>query len=187
MEQRLRINSGWVQLLDLKEAILRRRSIRSFTDEEISDEDVGQIIKTGTFAPSAGNCQPWEFLVVRDRTTKQKLAEAAFGQRFVSKAPVVIVVCANIKRSTSRYGSRGQDLYCIQDTAAAIENMLLMAVSKGLGTCWVGAFNEILAKESLELPVGIRPVAIIPIGYPAGTPRMPRRRSFNEVVHHEKW
>ncbi len=183
----MRIKSSWVKLLDVQEAILRRRSIRSFTDEDISDEDVRQIIEAGTFAPSAGNCQPWEFLIVRDRITKQKLAEAALGQRFVSQAPVVIVVCANIKRSTSRYGSRGQELYCIQDTAAAIENMLLMAVSKGLGTCWVGAFNEVLAKEALELPVGIRPVAIIPLGNPAETPRMPRRRSYEDVVHHKKW
>jgi nitroreductase len=173
--------------LDVQEAILRRRSIRSFTNEDISNEDVRQIIEAGTFAPSAGNCQPWEFLIVRDMKAKQKLARAALGQNFVSQAPVVIVVCANIPRSEKRYGSRGQELYSIQDTAAAIENMLLLAVSKGLGTCWVGAFNEVLAKESLNLPVGIRPVAIIPLGKPAETPRMPSRRNYKDVVHHEKW
>lgn len=173
--------------LDIQEAIRKRRSVRSFTGEDVSEETIRQIIEAGTFAPSAGNCQPWEFLVVRDRIIKQKLAEAALGQRFVSQAPVVIVVCANISRSTTRYGSRGQELYCIQDTAAAIENMLLIAISKGLGTCWVGAFNEVLAKEVLELPVGIRPLAIIPLGHSAETPRMPRRRSYNEVVHQEKW
>ncbi len=126
-------------------------------------------------------------MIVRDRLIKQKLAKAALGQSFIAQAPVVIVVCVNIKRSAGRYGSRGQDLYCIQDTAAAIENMLLMAVSKGLGTCWVGAFNEVLAKEILELPLGIRPVAIIPLGRTAETPHMPRRRSYKDVVHHEKW
>jgi nitroreductase len=176
-----------VKHLDIQEAINRRRSIRSFTGDDISEETLRQIIEAGTLAPSAGNCQPWEFIIVRDKTTKQKLAEAALGQRFVSQATVVVVVCANIKRSTNRYGSRGQDLYCIQDTAAAIENILLMAVSKGLGTCWVGAFNEVLAKEALELPVDIRPVAILPLGHPAETPQMPRRRSYKEVIHHEKW
>lgn len=173
--------------LDIQEVINRRRSIRSFTEDDVSEETVRQIIETGILAPSAGNCQPWEFIIVRDKAKKQKLVEAALGQMFVSQAPVVIVVCANIKRSTNRYGPRGQELYCIQDTAAAIENMLLMAVSKGLGTCWVGAFNEVLAKEALELPVGIRPVAIIPIGNPAESPKMPRRRSYEDVVHYEKW
>jgi len=176
-----------VKHLDIQEAINRRRSIRSFTEDDVSEETLRQIIEAGTLAPSAGNCQPWEFVIIRDRLTKQKLAKSALGQNFIAQAPVVIVVCVNINRSTSRYGSRGQDLYCIQDTAAAIENMLLIAVSKGLGTCWVGAFNEVLAKESLELPVDIRPVAIIPLGNPAETPRMPRRRSYEDVVHHEKW
>jgi nitroreductase len=173
--------------LEIQEAISKRRSIRSFRDEDVSEETIRQLIEAGMLAPSAGNCQPWEFIIVRERSIKQKLAEAALGQRFVSQAPVVIVVCANIKRSTSRYGSRGRDLYCIQDTAAAIENMLLTATSKELGTCWVGAFNEKLAKEILELPDDVRPVAIIPIGQPAEISRMPRRRSFDEVVHHEKW
>ncbi len=173
--------------MEIQEAISKRRSIRSFRDEGVSEDAVRQIIEAGILAPSAGNCQPWEFVVIRDKMTKQKLAQAALGQRFVSQVPVVIVVCANIKRSASRYGSRGQELYCIQDTAAAIENMLLMAVSKGLGTCWVGAFNEVLAKEALELPVGIRPVAIIPLGHPAETPQMPKRRIYRDVVHHEKW
>ena len=173
--------------LDIQDAILKRRSIRSFTEEDVPEDTVRQIIEAGTLAPSAGNCQPWEFIIIRDKMTKQKLAQAALGQNFVYQAPVVLVVCANIKRSANRYGSRGQELYCIQDTAAAIENMLLMAVSKGLGTCWVGAFNEVLAKEVLELPVGIRPVAIIPLGHPAKSPQMPRRRSFKDVIHQEKW
>ncbi|MFX1519064.1 MAG: nitroreductase family protein [Promethearchaeota archaeon] len=173
--------------MDIEEAINRRRSIRSFTGDDVSEETLRQIIEAGILAPSAGNCQPWEFIIVRDKATKQKLAEVALGQRFVSQAPVVIVVCANIKRSTNRYGSRGQELYCVQDTAAAIENMLLMAVSKGLGTCWVGAFNEVLAKDVLVLPVGIRPVAIIPLGHPAETLQMPRRRNYKDVVHNEKW
>ncbi|MCK5587893.1 MAG: nitroreductase family protein, partial [Candidatus Lokiarchaeota archaeon] len=112
--------------MEIQEAISKRRSIRSFRDEGVSEDAVRQIIEAGILAPSAGNCQPWEFVVIRDKMTKQKLAQAALGQRFVSQVPVVIVVCANIKRSASRYGSRGQELYCIQDTAAAIENMLLM-------------------------------------------------------------
>jgi nitroreductase len=87
-----------VKHLDIQEAINRRRSIRSFTGDDISEETLRQIIETGTLAPSAGNCQPWEFIIVRDKTTKQKLAEAALGQRFVSQAPIVVVVCANIKR-----------------------------------------------------------------------------------------
>jgi nitroreductase len=173
--------------LEIQEAIRKRRSIRAFTGEDVSEEAIQQIIEAGTLAPSAGNCQPWEFIIIRNKLTKQKLAQAALGQMFIVQAPIVIVVCANINRSANRYGSRGRELYAVQDTAAAIENMLLMAVSKGLGTCWIGAFNEVLAKEVLELPVGIRPVAIIPLGNPAETPQMPRRRSYKDVVHQEKW
>jgi len=173
--------------MDFEEVLKSRRSIRKYTDEDVSEESVRQIIEAGMLAPSAGNMQSWEFIIVRDQTTKYSLSQESLGQKHILDVPVVIVVVANTKIAEKRYGSRGQDLYCIQDTAAAIENILLIAVSKGLGTCWVGAFNEVLAKEILELPVGIRPVAIIPLGRTTETPQMPRRRSYKDVVYYEKW
>jgi len=171
--------------LDLFEAIKLRRSIRAFTEEEVSNEEVERLLEAARWAPSAGNIQPWEFVVVRESARKRRLAEAALDQSFIEEAPVVIVVCADENRSGLGYGSRGVNLYCIQDTAAAVENMLLAACALGLGACWVGAFHEGQAKEALSLPRGIRPVAIVPVGHPTGRSRPPYKRPLNEIVHYE--
>jgi len=171
--------------LDVFEAIKKRRSIRAFEKDAVSPECVNRLVDAARWAPSAGNIQPWEFVVVRRRETKRKLAEASGGQSFVEEAPVVIVVCADENRSSQGYGVRGRALYCIQDTAAAIQNINLAACSQGLGTCWVGAFDEGDAKEILKIPEGIRPVAIIPVGYPAESPSPRRTRPLNQIVHSE--
>jgi nitroreductase len=171
--------------MDVLEAIKGRRSIRAFKSDDVSPEIVKKLIDAARRAPSAGNIQPWEFVIVRESKIKRSLAEAALDQVFIEEAPVVVVVCANENRSSQGYGARGKNLYCIQDTAAAIQNILLFAYSIGLGTCWVGAFKEDEAREILKIPSGIRPVAIIPIGYPAETPLPRIRRPINLIVHYE--
>jgi nitroreductase len=172
--------------MELEEAIKGRRSIRAFKPQDVPEETVERLIDAARHAPSAGNIQPWEFVIARKQDTKQKLAQAAH-QAFVEEAPVVIVVCADENRSSLRYGQRGETLYCIQDTAAATQNILLTAYSLGLGTCWIGAFNENEAKKALKTPEGIRPVAMIPVGYPNKTPSQRGRRSLNQIVHHEEF
>ena len=171
--------------MDLFEAIKSRRSIRAYTRENVSKEEVEKLIDAARWAPSAGNIQPWEFVVVRDVGIKQKLAVAALDQTFIEEAPVVIVVCADEAQSGGGYGSRGVTLYCIQDTAAATQNILLGAHALGLSTCWIGAFQEELVKRALNTPQNIRPVAIIPVGYAAEKPEAPTRRSLKEIVHCE--
>jgi len=171
--------------LDVFEVIKLRRSIRAFTEEEVSDEEIGRLLDAARWAPSAGNIQPWDFVVVKKPEVKRRLAEAALDQAFIEEAPVVIVVCADENMSGRGYGSRGATLYCIQDTAAATQNILLVACALGLGACWVGAFHESEVKEALNLPRGIRAVAIIPIGHPAERPRPPYKRSLKEIVHYE--
>lgn len=171
--------------MDVFEAIKSRRSVRAFTDEPVSREEVMKLIDAARWAPSAGNIQPWEFIVVREPKVKQGLAQAALNQTFIEEAPVVIVVCANQQRSGRGYGSRGVNLYCLQDTAAATQNMLLTACALGLATCWIGAFQEEEARKVLNIPNGLRPVAIVPVGHPAERPVAPSRRSLSEIVHHE--
>lgn len=171
--------------MNVFEAIKSRRSVRAFTNEQVSDEEVMKLIDATRWAPSAGNIQPWEFVVVCDSEIKRGLAVAASEQTFIEEAPVVIVVCANQLRSSSGYGSRGANLYCLQDTAAATQNMLLAAHALGLATCWVGAFQEEEARKVLNIPNGVRPVAIIPVGHPAEKPEVPERRLLSEIVHHE--
>jgi nitroreductase len=171
--------------LDVFKAIKTRRSIRAFTDKRVTDREVKKLIEAARWAPSAGNIQPWEFIIVRDPEVKHGLCEAAMNQTLIEKASVVIVVCADPMRSSKRYGSRGINLYCLQDTAAATQNILLTAHATRLATCWIGAFNEEAAKKALGTPDELRPIAIVPIGHPAEKPRARLRRSLDEITHHE--
>jgi len=171
--------------LDVIEAIKERRSIRSFTAEAVSDEAVKQLIDVARYAPSAGNTQPLELVVVRDQKIKQLLTLAALNQMFIQKAPVVFVVCADVTRSRKGYGGRGEKLYSIQDTAAATENILLAAQELGLATCWIGAFHEESVADAIKSPKNTRPVAIIPVGHPAQKPAAPKRRAVDGFVHYE--
>jgi nitroreductase len=173
--------------MDVLQAIKGRRSIRAYKSNDVPPEMVEKLLEAARLAPSAGNIQPWEFIVVRSSAIKQKLAEAALNQEFIEEAPVVIVVCANEKSSSIRYGVRGKTLYCIQDTAAAIQNIHLTAYSLGLGTCWVGAFREEEAREILKVPDGVRPVAMIPVGYADESPRPRGRRPLDQMIHYETW
>jgi nitroreductase len=171
--------------MDVMEAIKGRRSIRTFKSQNVPQELVDKLIDAAIRAPSAGNIQPWEFIIVRRLKIKRGLAEAALQQKFIEEAPVVIVVCADENRSSQRYGVRGKTLYCIQDTAAAVQNINLAACSLGLGTCWIGAFREEEARKILRVPRRIRPMAIIPVGYPAEAPSPRSRRPLNDVIHYE--
>ncbi len=176
-----------VIVLDLFEAIRGRRSVRAFKPEPVPDEDLRRILEAAIMAPSAGNLQPWEFVIVRDEERKRRLARAALGQMFIAEAPVVIVVGANVDRSSWRYGERGEKLYCIQDTAAAIMNLLLAAYALGYGTCWIGAFSDHEVAKIVGFPENVRPVAVIPMGRPAEKPGMPPRMPLSKVVHEEKY
>ena len=173
--------------MEVLEAIKGRRSIRSFTSQPVSENEVETLIDAARHAPSAGDIQPWEFIIIRKPEIKRKLVLAALNQTFIEEAPVVIVVCANESASGSGYGSRGKTLYCIQDTATAAQNILLTAYSTGLGTCWVGAFKEEEVKKALGIPNGIRPVAIIPVGRVTANPPKHLGRPIDEIVHHEKF
>jgi nitroreductase len=173
--------------MELSEAIKGRRSIRAFKPQDVPEGAVEKLIDAARHAPSAGNIQPWEFVIVRSLEVKRNLARAALNQAFVKEAPVVIVVCANEMRSSMGYGYRGKTLYCIQDTAAATQNILLTAYSMGLGTCWIGAFNENEAKRALNTPEGIRPVAIIPTGYPDEAPSHRDTRPRSQIIHNENF
>ena len=173
--------------MEVLEAIKGRRSIRAFTNQGVSEEDVRILIDAARNAPSAGNIQPWDFIIVRKPEAKSKLALAALNQTFIEEAPVVIVVCADETASESGYGSRGKTLFCIQDTAAATQNILITAHSRGLGTCWIGAFREEEAKDALDIPDGVRPVAIIPVGHVTINPPKRPRKPMDEIVHYEKF
>jgi nitroreductase len=160
----------------------RRFSCRRFAADPVPEPVLDELLEAARWAPSAGNLQPWRFLVVRSPAVRRLLAAAAFDQTFVTEAPVTVVVCAVPDESARRYGTRGRTLYCLQDTAAAVENLLLAATAHGLGTCWVGAFDEEAAARALDLDPAWRPVALVPVGRPAEQPHGRRRRPADEVV-----
>lgn len=175
--------------MEVFESIIKRQSVRMYDKKDVPDELIGQLIEAAVHAPSAGNVQPWEFIIVKEKNTKKELSSAALKQRHIEEAPVVIVVCAHLEKSADKYGDRGENLYCIQDTAAAIENMLLVATSLGLGTCWNGAFEENKVKSILSIPERLRPMALITVGYPISylKPTKTLRRPFENITYSEKY
>ncbi|MCL5877841.1 MAG: nitroreductase family protein [Candidatus Bathyarchaeota archaeon] len=173
--------------MELASAIKARRSIRTFKKQDIPQETINELIEAALLAPSAGNVQSWAFVLVKEPDTKQALSKAALGQSPVAEASVVFVVCADEKRAQQSYGERGRTLYCIQDTAAATQNILLTACSLGLGTCWVGAFKEAEVRKIIKAPEEMRPVTMIPVGYPNEFPPARSRRPATEVVYHENF
>jgi len=163
------------------DTILQRHSCREFTPGEVPEEHVKVLMECLRWAPSAGNLQPWFFYIVENQETKKELARAAFGQDFVAEAAVVFVVCAEPEASAIVYGERGRTLYSLQDTAAAAENLLLAATALGYGSCWVGAFNEEMARSALNIPRHRRPVAIVPLGPGRPIGRFPGRRAAGDI------
>lgn len=169
--------------MDVMEAIRKRRSIRGFLDKEVEDKKLEAVLEAGRLAPSANNRQEWKFVVVRDKSLREKLSEAAKGQEFVGEAPVVIAACAV---ETDRVMTCGQAAYPI-DLAIAVDHMTLKAVEEGLGTCWIGAFYEDKVKSILNIPEKFRVVALLPLGYPASVRKDYIRKPLEEIVCYDGW
>ena len=170
--------------VDVYEAIANRKSVRAFQDKDVTEEMISRLLEAARLAPSASNRQEWRFLVVRDPATRKKLSKAARGQEFVGEAPVVLVCCAE---TDGHVMACGQLCYPI-DVAIAIDHITLCATADGLGTCWIGAFDEDEAREILGIPPQIRVVALLPVGYPQDPSRVTKNRlSLEEIVKYERW
>ena len=168
--------------MEFSEVIAKRRSVRHFNNNlGVSDDDIRYLLEAAVTAPTAGNIQPWRFSVVQSVAARERLT-AALRQRWATAAPVVIVVSVDPRPCAARYGDRGEYLYAIQDTAAAVENILLASVERGLASCWIGAFDEQAVREALDLQPPITPVAVIPVGYSAESAGRPARRPLAEVT-----
>jgi len=168
--------------MEFAEVIAARRSVRHFNPKlAVTPADVTALLEAATSAPTAGNIQPWRFFVVRTEAARERLA-AAVHQGWATKAPVVIVVCADMRPCQARYGDRGSALYAIQDTAAAVENILLAAVDRGLASCWIGAFDEAAVAAAIGVTSPVTPIAILPVGHRAESAGRPARRPLSEVT-----
>lgn len=168
--------------MEFAEVMRKRRSVRHFNNKmSVTDDDVRGLLAAAVSAPTAGNIQPWRFVVLRSLESRERLA-AALGQKWATAAPVVVVVCVDPRPCSARYGERGERLYAIQDTAAAVENILLSAVDKGLASCWIGAFDTAAVAQAIGVTAPISPVAILPVGYSAESAGKPARRPIDEVT-----
>lgn len=158
--------------------------MRAFRPEQVAEETLQRIFDSLAWAPSAGNLQAYEILVVRDPALKGSVGEATTAcYSPISQAPLALVFVANAFRSGVKYEQRGINLFCIQDATIAATYFMLAAVEHGLATLWVGGFDTPKVSNLLKLKQGLWPVVIMPVGYPAETPERRARRAIQEVVH----
>ncbi len=166
--------------MDLLEVVKTRRSIRCYKSDPVSDEIIHQLIDAARHAPSAGDNQPWEFIVVRNKQVKEELSKTHAWSHFVKDAPVCIVALANERLSP---------IYFAIDTTCAIQNLLLTSRSLGLGACWVAVYNphnqsdEKHVRTVLNVPPHLRVIAMIPLGYPDEKAGMRTLREISEILH----
>ena len=173
--------------MEFEELLRQRKSVRSFGPRPITEGELSAILAAINIAPSAGNLQAYEVVCVQDGTTKKALAEAALGQSFVADAPVVLVFLANPARSSRKYGTRGAHLYCVQDATIACAFAHLRVADLGLASVWVGAFDDDAVAAAVGAPEGLLPVAMLPIGQGAESPRPRPRRGEADLVSHERF
>ena len=169
--------------MDVFEAITQRKSIRKYKDKEIEKEKLIKVLESARIAPSASNRQEWKFIVVKDENTRNKLVSAAHYQKFVGQAPVTIVACST---ESERIMPCGQHAYTV-DLSIAVSFMMLEATELGLGTCWLGAFDEEAVKEILGIPSDIRVPAMFTLGYADENPVARPRKALKDIVSHEKY
>ena len=169
--------------MDVFEAIVQRRSIRKYKNREVEEEKLQKILESARISPSAANRQEWKFLVVKNQEARDKLIEAVKGQKFVGEAPVTIVACST---ESEKVMPCGQLAYPV-DLSIAVSFMILEAVELGLGTCWLGAFNEGKVKKILDIPEEIRVPAMFTLGYADENPGPRPRKNLDEVMCFEKY
>lgn len=169
--------------MNVLSALQERRSIRKYSSKPIEQEKLDKVLEAARIAPSASNKQNCKFVVVKDKSTIEKLKNAAGGQRFVAEAPVVIVACGTEPSHIMRCG---QYAYSV-DLSIAVSYLILEAYEQGLGTCWLGNFDEKEVKEILGIPENIRVVAVTPLGYADENPTARPRKTINEIVSYDKY
>jgi nitroreductase len=169
--------------MDVFTAVSQRSSVRAYKDTDIEEDKIRTILEAARLSPSASNRQEWKFIVVKNKETRKKLANAAFGQSFIGEAPVVIVACGTESKSIM---ACGQPTHTV-DVSIACAFMILQAYEMGLGTCWIGAFKEEEVKKILKIPEHVRVVAMTPLGYPNQPPSQKSRKGLDQILCFEKY
>ena len=174
-------------MADILDLIKSRRTIKNFIPQFVSWENLARIVDAGRHAPSCGNLQNWKFIVVDDESKKKAVADSCYEQFEIVGAHALIVICSEPEKAERYYGLRGDRLFSVQNCAAAAQNILLEAHSLGLGTSWIGAFDEEILKGALSIPEDVRPQAIIAVGYAREIPPKPPKYPLETVVYLNRW
>ncbi|MCK5250686.1 MAG: nitroreductase family protein [Spirochaetaceae bacterium] len=170
--------------MNITELIKYRKSVRSWANKDLRPETVEKIIDAARFAPSARNCQDWRVLAVDNPDLRRQLADIAGGQRFVGEAPVVLAICGD---------SSSGEMSCrmprsVVDATILIDHITLVAAAEGLGTCWIGSFDQDACRKLLRLPEGWNVVELLPLGYPADpSPVEKSRNSVRDILNWNSW
>lgn len=167
---------------DFIKTLETRRSIRAFKKDKIDNSKIQTILKACNLAPSSGGLQTFEIYLVKNKKMKEKLVSAAKNQTFLAQSPLLLVFCANPSRSVKRFGKRSH-LFSVQDATIATSYAQLTVHAIGLDTVWIGAFDETKVSKILHLPLGYRPVAILPIGYGNEKPKEKTTRGVRDILH----
>ncbi len=175
--------------MDVLKAIKIRRSVRNYKPDPIPQPVLEKLMEAIRFAPSACNNQPWKFVFVSDPELKQKLATAARDQKFIAEAPLIVVGCGFPDKAYHYMGGYGNSIEI--DIAIALDHLTLAAAAEGIGTCWIGAFDETAVKKILNIPANAKVVALTPLGYPAKKNLLcpcpdSRRKSPEDIFSREK-
>jgi nitroreductase len=169
--------------MEFNEVILRRHSIRTFTKQPVEPEKLQRILETASLAPSAGNLQAYEIYVITDAKKRDGLSCAALAQDYIAVAPVALVFCTHPELTEGRYTERGTRLYTVQDATIACTFAMLAATDLGLGTVWVGTFDEKVVRLIIGAPESQVPVVILTVGYPDEFPTQHPRRPLDQIAH----
>ncbi|HEX2959202.1 MAG TPA: nitroreductase family protein [Chitinispirillaceae bacterium] len=169
--------------MGILDIISARRSVRSYTSEQISDELLYKVLNAGRLAPSACNYQSWQFIVIKEREHRLRLSKV-YNREWFYNAPVILCVCCN--RNESWHRKDGKDFGDI-DIAITVDHITLAAQEEGLGTCWIGNFDPVAARELLQLPAHIDPIVFTPLGFPQqGDHVAPKnRKKIEDILHFE--
>jgi nitroreductase len=168
--------------LEYMDLVKKRRSIRRYKPDPISDRDLKEILEAARLAPSSSNRQCWRYVIVTDQDVKNKIAEA--GEKWVNQAPVVVVACANPELSSHKPGMD----YFMVDIGISFEHLILAATNLGIGTCWIAGFKEKMVKEALGVPDEIRVVAYTALGYPDEKKgRVFARKPLRDICFYERY
>ena len=169
--------------MNVQEAIARRYSVRSYESREVESEKLTAVLEAARLAPSGNNRQAWKFVVVTDADLRGKLAAACNNQAFVGQAPVVIAAVGLTPDGVMQCQVPRDPV----NLAIAVDHMTLTAVEQGLGTCWIGAFDQDAVRGLLGIPADVKVIEVLTLGYPADSPRPKNRKPLDEIICWEKW